>query len=79
MLITSFSFQIIKKMLDHNPKIRPSATNLLNSDLHDEGLEEICETSSSSEDYFENGYTFGDIKENDYESDYVSEAGSEIH
>lgn len=52
-------FQLIKKMLDHSPKIRPTATSLINTDLHDEGLEENVDEISNAGD--------------DCESDYVSE------
>lgn len=46
-------------MLDHSPKIRPTAISLINTDLHDEGLEEIVDDNSNVGD--------------DCESDYVSE------
>lgn len=46
-------------MLDHSPKIRPTATSLINTDLHDEGLEENVDEISNAGD--------------DCESDYVSE------
>lgn len=38
-------------MLDHSPKIRPTATSLINTDLHDEGLEEsVDKISNDGED-----------------------------
>lgn len=47
-------------MLDHSPKIRPTATSLINTDLHDEG--NVDEISNA-----------GDDGESDYVSEYDAE------
>lgn len=49
-------------MLDHSPKSRPTAISLIDTDLNDEGLEEIADESSA----------FGDA-----ESAYLSESDVE--
>lgn len=49
-------------MLDHSPKSRPTATSLIDTDLNDEGLEEIADELSA----------FGDA-----ESAYLSESDVE--
>ena len=50
-------------MLDHSPKIRPTATSLINTDLHDEGLEENVDEISNAGDDIESDY----VSENDVE------------
>lgn len=65
--------QIIKKMLDHSPKSRPTATSLIRSDLLDEGLAEIAEELLNVDDGNESDYSPGlesDLDWNEREQDF---------